>query len=149
MYLHKAMRVLLLTAALLVHGAAQGPSLAPDYSTPPAISANSPEKSATHFGAYSPVSAPEPQPSASLPVTGTKSFSSRQYQGEEFPRGARYVLPEIQPIGLNPSAPSDSAQPETAPVPVSGFVQRSGPNFVVNGSVHFFPGSNDYFLILR
>lgn len=59
------------------------------------------------------------------------------------------MLPEVQPIGLNPPATSDGAQPETAPVPVSGFVHRSGQNFVVNGSVHFFPGSNDYFLILR
>ncbi len=143
------MRVLLLIAALAVVGAAQGPSLAPSYSTSAAISANSPEGSATQFESYSPLSAPEPQPSVSLPTAGTKSFSSRPSQGEEFPRDARYVLPEVQPIGLNPPATSDSAQPETAPVPVSGFVQRSGQNFVVNGSVHFFPGSNDYFLILR
>ena len=143
------MKILLLIAALAVLGAGQGPSLAPAYSTSPAVSAYSPIGSAAQYETYSPLSAPEPQPSASLPVTRTKSFSSRRYQGDEFPRDARYVLPEVQPIGLNPPATSDSAQPETAPVPVSGFVQRSGQNFVVNGTVQFFPGSNDYFLILR
>ena len=32
---------------------------------------------------------------------------------------------------------------------MSGFVGRNGTNFVVDGRVHFFPGSNDYFLLLR
>ena len=149
MRLQTAMRVVLLTAAIAVLGAAQGPSAAPTYSISSAFSTNSPEDVAPQLQSLSPQTAPEPQPSVALSPTDTKSFSSRPYQGEEFPRGARYVLPDIQPIGLNPPATSDSAQPETAPVPVSGFVQRSGQNFVVNGSVHFFSGSNDYFLILR
>ena len=141
--------LLLLLAAIAVLGAAQGPSPTPYYYTSPAFSAYSTEQAAPSPEVLSPQSAPEPQPSASPSLTGTKSFSSRPYQGDEFPRGARFVLPEVQPIGLNPPATSESAQPETAPVPVSGFVQRSGQHFVVNGSVHFFPGSNDYFLILR
>lgn len=32
---------------------------------------------------------------------------------------------------------------------MAGFVTAVGTNFVVNGSVHYFPGSNDYFLVLR
>ena len=143
------MRLLLFVAATAVLGAAQGPSPTPYYYTLPVPSAYSTEVAAPPLELISPQSAPEPQPSASPSLTGTKSFSSRPYQGDKFPRDARLVLPEVQPIGLNPPATSESAQPETAPVPVSGFVQRSGQNFVVNGSVHFFPGSNDYFLILR
>ncbi len=139
--------IMLLLAALMVLGAAQGPSLAPDIAPAPDFSRDEKYILPPQPPTPSPDSAPAAEPSP--PANGTKSFMSIPYSEKKFPRNARYVLPDVLPIGTYPPAPGEGAQPETEPVAVSGFVQRSGQNFVVNGSVHFFPGSNDYFLILR
>ena len=145
------MRVVLLTAALFVLGAAQAPSPSPDNYTWVATPLNSTGTEASQDVSLVSHSAPAQAQQASAPssLSGSESFSSRPNTNAEFPRGSRFILPEVQPIGLSPPDTSGSAQTETAPVPVAHFVQRSGQNFVVNGSVHFFPGSNDYFLILR
>ena len=92
--------------------------------------------------------APAPS-SASEAVTETAPFSSVTDTEETFPiRPDKFALPEI-PLAFSMAATTEISQPQGQPSAVSGFVGRNGTNFVLNGRVHFFPGSNDYFLLLR
>ena len=70
-------------------------------------------------------------------------------ENSRFPRHANYLLPNQPAKAEMENAITEGAKTEAAPAAVSGFVTTSGQNFILNGKIHFFPGSNDYFLILR
>ena len=65
--------------------------------------------------------------------------------GDSFAHTAKYALP-AKPNDTE-LAPTNSSGASVEAI--SAFVGTQGTDFVVNGQVHFFSGSNDYFLILR
>ena len=81
-----------------------------------------------------------------------KSFSSFQSQFSKplgYSRGSKYILPQ---------RPADSSFAPVKNLPYAaraeaagnvGFVRTNGTNFVLNGKIKYFSGSNDYFLIMR
>jgi hypothetical protein len=147
---HGTLGLLLLAAALAVCGAAQRliPASAKPIAPGPVVAPYSAHALYTSFEAPSAQPAPSPPDSDAQNISQAAAFSSAAGSQESYVQHGKFSLPKIDLIpGFNVSG--QDAQVETAPTPVSGFVSTSGQNFVVNGSVHFFPGSNDYFLILR
>lgn len=141
---------LLLAAALVVCGSAQNPlpASAKPIAPGPVVAPYGEYALYTSFEAPSAQPAPSPPTSDAQNISQAAAFSSAAGSQESFVQHGKFSLPKIDLIpGFNVSG--EDAQAETAPTPLSGFVSTSGQNFVVNGSVQFFPGSNDYFLILR
>lgn len=140
------MRPLLLIAALCAVARAQ---YAADNSTTPDPAFSRQDK---YILAPRP-SVPSPSPgytprNRSVATNDTASLSSMVVTGSDFPRHTKYLLPDApESDSLDASVEGELAQ--VAPSSVSGFVGCSGQSFILNGSTHFFPGSNDYFLILR
>ena len=93
-----------------------------------------------------------PQP-ASLQKLTTHSFESGSSGSSDFNRSDKYLLPSppvdnsFAPLQNEGFAASVAAKVEAAGN--IGFVKTSGTNFVLNGKITYFSGSNDYFLILR
>ena len=88
--------------------------------------------------------------------TGVQSASGVAF--ENTVTNPKYILPS-QPTSASWSGQS-SAQPEAARAETaahvediapasSNFVTTDGIHFTLDGSIRYFPGSNDYFLILR
>ena len=145
------MSVLLYLALLLTRTGAQQPAAAPVYPIAPGPDVSWGDEYTEPTLSQPSIAQPgAPAPSsASEAVTETAPFSSVTDTEETFPiRPDKFALPEI-PLAFSMAATTEISQPQGQPSAVSGFVGRNGTNFVVDGRVHFFPGSNDYFLLLR
>ena len=154
------MAQLLLLALLLGRAGAQQPAAAPVYPIAPGPDLSWGDEyreptlsqhSVAQPGAPAPTSATEAVTDTAPyeAVTETAPFSVDTDAEEYFPtKPDKFALPEI-PLAFSMAAVNEISQPQGMPSAVSGFVGRNGTNFVVNGKVHFFPGSNDYFLLLR
>ncbi|CAL8463202.1 g2736 [Coccomyxa elongata] len=95
-----------------------------------------------------------PLGSGTLPNSNVKgpdvAFAEGQFSKPlGYSRGNKYILPK---------QPADSAFAPVNNLPYAaraesagniGFVQTNGTNFVLNGKIKYFSGSNDYFLIMR
>ena len=146
-----ALAMLLLLALLLGRAGAQQPEAAPVYPTAPGPDISwGDEYRETTLSQPSVAQPGAPAPTrASEAVTETAPFSGVTDAEETFAmKPDKFALPEI-PLAFSMAATTETSPPQGTPLAVSGFVGRNGTNFVVNGKVHFFPGSNDYFLLLR
>ena len=89
-----------------------------------------------------------PQPESQQRASST-NFQSGYSGSAEFNRSDKYTLPS-QPTD-DSFAPLENRE-LAAKIESGGnfgFVGTSGTNFVLNGKITYFSGSNDYFLILR
>lgn len=90
---------------------------------------------------------------------GTQLQSASGVAFENTATNPKYILPD-QPTSASWTGEPSSAQPEAAKAETAAhveaiapaspnFVTTDGIHFTLDGSIRYFPGSNDYFLILR
>ncbi|CAL8463203.1 g2737 [Coccomyxa elongata] len=76
-------------------------------------------------------------------------FQSQFREPQNYSRGEKYVLPQQPADSSFAPIKNQALAARTESSGNVGFVTTNGTNFVLNGQIKYFSGSNDYFLILR
>ncbi len=76
------------------------------------------------------------------------SFQGNFSEPQGYNRDEKYLLPE-QPADSSFAPVNETLAARTEASGNVGFVTTKGINFVLNGQIKYFSGSNDYFLIMR
>ena len=89
-----------------------------------------------------------PQPSFLQQLTYS-DFQSQFSEPQNYTRGEKYILPQQPADSSFAPIKNQALAAKTESAGNVGFVTTNGTNFVLNGHIKYFSGSNDYFLIMR